>query len=293
MAERPVISIAVPVFNGASHLRACLTSILSQDVESIEVVISDGGSTDESLEILRKYEDPRIRVLPALDQPNGLHANWSRVLSESRGEYVKLVCQDDLLAPGCLRRQVDLLWTHPSASLVAGRRNIIDERDHVLIRSIGLGRLGGNAETSEVPTEDVVRACVRAGTNLLGEPACVMFRRSAIPNPPVSDRWNYAIDLDLYMRAADGGRVLVDHRVIAAFRVTPNQLSVKLAHEQAQEMRRYIKLLAVENQHATFSTDVRIGTIRATILSAARRGLYAALLFESRFRTKPAVAPCE
>ena len=284
MAERPLISIAVPVFNGASHLRACLTSILAQDVRSLEVVVSDGGSSDESFAILRTREDPRIRLLPTLDKPNGLHANWSRVLSESRGEYVKLVCQDDLLVPGCLRRQADLLRTHPSSALVAGRRNIIDEHDRVLIRDMGLGRLGRNAETSEVPTDDVIRACIRAGTNLLGEPASVMFRRSALPSPLISYQWHYAIDIDLYVRAAKGSQVVIDRRVSAAFRVAPTQLSVKLAHEQAREMRRYIRYLSAEHQDVARPTEVRIGTARATILSTARRGLYAALLLESKLR---------
>ena len=138
MAERPLISIAVPVFNGASP-PASLSDLNTRPGREITRSRRLGRRFERRK--LRNppdtYEDPRIRLLPTLDKPNGLHANWSRVLSESRGEYVKLVCQDDLLAPGCLRRQADLLRTHPSSSLVAGVETSSTSVITVLIRRHG------------------------------------------------------------------------------------------------------------------------------------------------------------
>jgi glycosyltransferase involved in cell wall biosynthesis len=283
LRSEPLVSVVIPVLNGERHLEACLNSVLRQTYEHIEVVVADQTSTDRSVEIIRSFADPRIRLLPASSEPLNLHANWARGIEASTGELVKLVCQDDLLLPVCLTIQVELLDQHPSAVLVCGRRRIINDDDKVLIKARGLGRLAKTG-TQVIDGRQLARACTRAGSNLLGEPVNVLIRRSALPHPLFNPRWIYTIDIEFYLRCLQDKGAVVDGRVLCSFRVSPNQLSAALAKNQAKELRAFFSELAVRYPRDVSDADVHLGNARAMLLAQARRTLY------FQMRTRAALA---
>src|SRR5579863_1450547 len=112
MSAESLVSVVIPVFNGENHLDACLRSVVEQTYPRIEIVVSDQASTDRSVEIIRSFNDSRIRLLPKPTEQLDLHGNWTRVVEASTGSLVKLLCQDDLLSPDCLSVQTQLLHEH-------------------------------------------------------------------------------------------------------------------------------------------------------------------------------------
>lgn len=98
----PVVSVIVPVYNGAEYLPACLDSILGQTVEELEVLCVDDGSEDASLEICRAYarRDRRVKVLR--QENGGAAAARNRGMDHARGEWLCFVDADDWLAPTML-----------------------------------------------------------------------------------------------------------------------------------------------------------------------------------------------
>jgi glycosyltransferase involved in cell wall biosynthesis len=283
LRTEPLVSVVIPVLNGERHLAACLESILGQTYQHIEVVIADQSSTDRSIEIVRSFADPRIRLLPTPSESLDLHANWARAFNAATGEFVKMVGHDDLLLPDCLSVQVELLEKHPTAVLACGRRRMIDDDDKVLIKARGLGRMA-RAGTSVTNGRALARACTRAGANLLGEPVNVLFRRSELPRPLFDPHWVYTIDVELYFRCLQDGDAVVDGRVVCSFRVSPNQLSAVLAKGQAKELRRLFSELATRYPEDVSNADVRLGVLRAQLLAEARRILY------WQMRTRSAIA---
>jgi glycosyltransferase involved in cell wall biosynthesis len=283
MSADPLVSLVIPVLNGERHLEACLTSIVGQTYEHIEVVVADQASTDRSVEIVRSFDDPRIRILPESTEPLGLHANWARAVDASRGELVKIVCQDDVLLSECVSIQVDLMKKHPAAVLVCGRRRIIDDHDKVLIGARGLGRFAKGG-TQLASGGALARACARAGSNVLGEPVNVLFRKSALPDKLFDPRWVYAIDIEFYLRCLQDRPAVVDSRVVCCFRVSPNQLSAALAKGQAKELRALFTEMARRYPEHVSNADVRLGAARAQLLAQARRVLY------WQMRTRAAIA---
>jgi glycosyltransferase involved in cell wall biosynthesis len=269
----PLVSVVIPVLNGERHLAECLQSILEQTYQHIEVLIADQSSTDRSIEIIRSFADPRMRLLPTPSEPLDLHSNWARAFNAATGEFVKMVGHDDLLLPDCLSVQVGLLEKHPNAVLACGRRRMIDDDDKVLIKARGLGRLG-KAGTCVTNGRALARACTRAGANLLGEPVNVLFRRSELPRPLFDPHWVYTIDVELYFRCLRDRDAVVDERVLCCFRVSPNQLSAVLAKGQAKELRRLFSELASRYPEDVSNADVRLGVLRAQLLAEARRILY-------------------
>src|SRR5206468_10701299 len=103
-SNQPVkISVALPVYNGASYLRDAVDSILIQDYEDFELVVSDNCSTDETPQILADYAHRHKRVRVSRTEsllPQA--ANVNRAIGLCDAPWVKLFCHDDIMVPGWL-----------------------------------------------------------------------------------------------------------------------------------------------------------------------------------------------
>ena len=104
--SRPSVSIVMPVWNAGRFLGRTLDSAMAQSFDDFEMVCTDDGSTDNSLEVLHDYalRDHRIRVIAA--EHAGACVTLNRCLDEARGEYVAFLDNDDWLHPQALRTAV-------------------------------------------------------------------------------------------------------------------------------------------------------------------------------------------
>jgi glycosyltransferase involved in cell wall biosynthesis len=125
-----LISVALPIYNGIPFLNDAISSILAQDIE-FELIVSDDGSSDSSVEVVRRISDSRIRLLTNATN-TGIFGNLNRCIAAARGEYVQVFSQDDLMKPGFLASQVRSLQTNPDAGLVYGTPDYIDEKGFVI-----------------------------------------------------------------------------------------------------------------------------------------------------------------
>jgi glycosyltransferase involved in cell wall biosynthesis len=124
-ATLPLVSFVTPSFNKAKYLEATLKSVLDQDYPNIEYIIMDGGSTDGSLEIIRKYEK-RFAYWTSGSDGGGaaaVAAGWSRC----RGDILAEVDASDVLAPGAVRRAVESFGEHPDWGMLFSDSAWIDE----------------------------------------------------------------------------------------------------------------------------------------------------------------------
>ena len=228
----PRVSVTIPVYNGMPYIQAAVESVTSQLDQGDELVIVDNASSDGTVEYLRTLKDARIRVILRTETQD-VAANWTEAIRETSGSFVKLICGDDLIEPGCLREQADLLAGDDSLVMVAGKRTVIDDQDEILIASHGL-----NGLPARMSGDDAVKRCLLAGTNLLGEPAAVMFKGAAIRAAmPWDNRWPYMLDLSTYARVASEGAVSFIHHPVARFRVSPTSTSSRILKEQPKDFR--------------------------------------------------------
>src|SRR5688572_8975683 len=107
------ITVCVPTYNGEAFIGEQLESILQSPLVG-ELLISDDGSTDRTLEIVRKIEDPRIRLLQG--PRHGLTRNVELLLENAKGDFIFLADQDDVWAP--TKVEVMLAEFHQGATLV-------------------------------------------------------------------------------------------------------------------------------------------------------------------------------
>jgi glycosyltransferase involved in cell wall biosynthesis len=121
----PRISILVPSYNHAPFLRTALDGVLAQTLHDWELIIIDDGSTDESVEIARSYDDPRIHV--EVNPTNlGTYGTEQKALDQAKGEFVAILNSDDLWASQKLAKQIALLESHPEASFCYTLGSLID-----------------------------------------------------------------------------------------------------------------------------------------------------------------------
>lgn len=126
-----LVSIGLPVYNGARYLRSALDSLVAQDYADFEIIISDNASEDETEAICREYgaRDARIRYYRA-ERNMGPVWNAVRVYELARGEYFMLAAHDDLRHPQYLSRCVAELECNPRALFCCTAVNFIDADGH-------------------------------------------------------------------------------------------------------------------------------------------------------------------
>jgi glycosyltransferase involved in cell wall biosynthesis len=116
--ERPLISVIIASYNYAHYISESISSVLTQDVPSLELIVVDNASTDNTDEVVARFSgDSRLRYYK--NPTNiGLAPNHNRGLELARGKYILFVSADDKLLPGHLRRCYDYLEAHPAIDMV-------------------------------------------------------------------------------------------------------------------------------------------------------------------------------
>jgi glycosyltransferase involved in cell wall biosynthesis len=127
-AEKALLTVCVPVYNGERFLGQCLDSLLSQTYRNFVLVISDNASTDRTQEICERYAQADSRIRYSRNRVNiGMYGNFNRVLGLVRTPYVKLANADDFWAPTMLADAMEQMQADPSLALCYPRAVLVNE----------------------------------------------------------------------------------------------------------------------------------------------------------------------
>lgn len=205
----PLVSVVIPSYNQAQFLEETIRSVLEQDYPNLEVMVIDGGSTDESAAVIKRYADRLAYWVSEKDkgQADAINKGWARVT----GDIVTFLNSDDFYYPGTVRKVVDTFEANPDAGLVYGMANFIDAGGAVISRTQHPD-LDGQLFLDEM-----------AG---LPQPATFM-RRAVIDKVGVLDpSFHFALDGEFFMRAVGNFRAVRLTDVLATMRVHPASKSV-------------------------------------------------------------------
>jgi len=212
------------------YLELAIESAIAQSYENLEIIVVDNASTDGTTAWLKSIENPKLQVMYRSELQSAAD-NWTQAIELATGTYTKLLCADDLLDPEIISNQVDLLGKSPNAVIAACRRRIIDSQGRVLKKSHGLNGLNESESGAQV-----LKKCLIAGTNVIGEAAVVLFRTRVIKAAmPWHSKWPYATDLATYAKVLRHGGLVTDQRVQASFRIATTSWSASLLGEQENQ----------------------------------------------------------
>jgi glycosyltransferase involved in cell wall biosynthesis len=125
----PKLSIVTPSYNQGQFLEATIRSVLLQGYPNLEYIIIDGGSTDESVAVIRKYE--RFLTFWVSEPDDGQTAAINKGLERSTGDYLGWLNSDDLYTKGAFGKAIGAFLKHPESIVVHGNRILLDADDRV------------------------------------------------------------------------------------------------------------------------------------------------------------------
>jgi glycosyltransferase involved in cell wall biosynthesis len=129
MRDHAAISIVTPSYNQGKYIERTIRSVLSQDIEGLSYMVMDGGSSDETLSVLRRYEN---RVPWVSERDRGPSDAINKGFYSSSGEILGWLNSDDIYYPGALRTVLDFFGKNPDVDVMYGDANHIDENDEVI-----------------------------------------------------------------------------------------------------------------------------------------------------------------
>jgi glycosyltransferase involved in cell wall biosynthesis len=123
-ADQPLVTVITAVYNGQPYVAGCLESVLHQDYPNIEHIVLDGGSSDGTVDVLRKYED-RLALWKS-EPDHGIYDAWNKGLAEARGEWICFLGADDELLPDAINAYMVLAARNPNAEYLCSRVKLVD-----------------------------------------------------------------------------------------------------------------------------------------------------------------------
>ena len=198
----PLVSIVTPSYNQARFLEFTICSVLEQDYPNIEYILVDGGSTDGSVDIIRRYTDRFAWWVSEKDlgQTDAINKGFAR----AKGDILAWLNSDDTYEPHAIAEAVEFLMSRSEVGLVYGDTNFIDEN----------GRILGRFRAAQTDYKRLRRGYVHI-------PQQASFWRADLWHKvgPLDSSFYFAMDYDLWVRLASHAPVQYLPRLWANFRL--------------------------------------------------------------------------
>lgn len=202
--EQPRISIVTPSFNQGRFLEDCILSVLDQKYPNLEYIIIDGGSSDQSVQIIRSYEDKLASWVSEKDggQSDGINKGFRKCT----GELVAWINADDYYLPGALQIAADAYRSNPSAPFFFGRCLRVDER------------MQTKGEYVSAPKLIFNREALILGLNYIAQPATFIRRKDLEAVGYLNAALKWGLDNELWIKLSAIARPAPVEHVLAASR---------------------------------------------------------------------------
>lgn len=207
LPPRPKVSIVTPSYNQSMFIEKTIRSVLMQDYPNIEYLVIDGGSTDKSKEIIRRYENSLAYWVSEPDngQADAINKGWKR----STGNILAWINSDDYYEPNAVKNAVSLLQRYPDAVAVCGAVNIINDEGKIL-------------KIEQSKPVDLRRMLHFRGSWSVQQPAVFVRRRAVEQAGWLDPKVYFLLDVDLFLRVLKYGRFVFSDSIWANFRLWPN-----------------------------------------------------------------------
>lgn len=229
----PVVSIVTPSFNQGAFVRQTIDSVLSQDYPHIDYRVVDGGSTDDTVAVLKSYGG---RVAWVSEKDRGQADAINKGMRQARGDIRVYLNSDDLFRPGAVSRAVEHFTANPACDLVYGRDALIDAG----------GAFLGMFPTAEYSFERLVDRCC------ISQPAAFWRKRLADTIGPFDESLHLVMDYDYWLRAGAAGMRFQHISDVLAHTRMHNQTKTSGAAPGAHRERFFRELFDVCLRHAGY-----------------------------------------
>lgn len=254
-----LVSICIPAYNNADEICATIESVLAQTYVHIELVIVDDASKDDTVKVVSGFQDNRIHLHQ--NKTNlGMSGNWNRCVSLCKGEFIKLLCADDILFPDCIEKEVE--------AMTSKEQPIMTISDSVMIntKKKKLGVFGRYPKKGIISGEKLAHKSL-IWNNFFGMPCAVMFRKNVFEKVGGFDsQFKYILDYDLWLSMAPFGKVMVLPYKLNYFMLRNDSNTGKLLTKGNPVY--YEEHVSLLRKHAK---ELHVGTVGILISKLSRR----------------------
>lgn len=188
-----LVSVCIPVYNGERYIKNTIEMVLKQDYDNMEILVSDNASTDNTVCEINKIKDERV-ILFRNTQNLGMAGNWNSLLKKARGDYLIIVCADDYLLPGAIRKKASIMDEYENVGIVFSSSFVMNDKGKKIMKRRpfhGNQLISGKSIINDFFTTK----------NFMAEPTNNMLRRDIALRVGEFDAnlW-YTIDWDFWIR---------------------------------------------------------------------------------------------
>jgi glycosyltransferase involved in cell wall biosynthesis len=217
-----LISVIIPVYNGEKTISYTIESIINQTYKDLEIIVVDDGSTDSTLEIVKRFSDSRLHIFSY--SQTGVAASRNQGLDKALGKFVSFIDADDLWTPDKLEDQFKVLQEHPKAAVAYSWTDYID----------GEGKIVKSGQRVTV-TGDVYNKLLLG--NFLENGSNPLIRREAMDTVGGFDESLAATqDWDMWLRLAACYEFVVVPKVQILYRISGNSMSANVLRQEAASL---------------------------------------------------------
>jgi glycosyltransferase involved in cell wall biosynthesis len=220
MDTLPRITVITPSYNQAHFIEQTIKSVLSQNYPALEHIVMDGGSTDSTLEILKKYDG---RLCWISERDRGQSHALNKGLAMASGDIIAFLNSDDLYAAGALLKVGRFFAAHPKVCWLTGRCRTIDQHEKEIRKAITLYK-NIWLRTSSYRVLLVL--------NYISQPATFWTRNVMDTVGEFDESLRYAMDYDYWLRVGRSFKLWVLDDYLASFRVHASSKAGSSAHAQ-------------------------------------------------------------
>jgi len=237
----PRITVITPSLNQGSFIGQTIDSVLDQSYPDLEYIIIDGGSTDNTLAVLKKYSG---RISWVSEEDAGQSNAINKGLRMASGEIITYLNSDDIYHPGALTAVGEFFASHPEVAWLTGRCRIIDICGAEIRRAITLYKNFWLLTNSHRVLQIL---------DFISQPA-TFWRREVIDEIGEFDEGlEYAMDYDYSLRVGEKFKLRVLHKYLASYRIHPSSKAGGSAHAQFEVdfeiAQRYSSSKLIQNLH--------------------------------------------
>lgn len=127
----PIVSVVIPSYNHERFVKECIKSVLNQSFQDFEIIITDDGSIDRTVKIIKGFRDPRIKLFVHAEN-KGACVAANNCIKHAKGRYIAMLSSDDIWRPEKLAVQVKYMDEHPGIAAVFGKVDWIDENNDLI-----------------------------------------------------------------------------------------------------------------------------------------------------------------
>jgi len=235
MHQFPLVSLCIPIYNGVEYIQPMLSSVRQSTYPNLEIIISDDGSQDNSLDFIYSAQLPRAQIF--YHNRYGLVANWNYCISKATGRYIKFLFQDDVIEPDCIGKMVEVAEKDEKIGLVFSRRNVIYENSAFDPGIEELHKSWQHLQLIQAGIDLLQDAnLLKPPFNKIGEPTNVLLRRDIFEHIGLFDSaFQQLPDLEMWFRIMAYYKIAFIDEKLASFRIHPNQTTKhNITHQEEQ-----------------------------------------------------------